>query len=208
MPMGPARLREHLHPEWGMIARVDGVAKRIEDGSDFSIDGRIVTPDIAKRQRDVFGESTGAVDSYTLCVGTKMTATREAVAAASTNHVTFSADDFAGVKIVHVRTDVYDFAAELVADRHGNRDGGARPFVPVVNVKVCTADTGIVHPDQDIVDANLRFGYLFEPQALLASTLHQSSHRFPSHGKVNAETHAETLFCCCGLDLGGGSPTT
>ena len=39
-----------------------------------------------------------------------------------------------------------------------------RPVVPFVDVQIGAADAGAVDADQDVVDADLRFGNVFEPQ--------------------------------------------
>ncbi len=68
---------QHVFAEHGERERgVDGVAERIEDGGDVEIDAFVVTPDVGHRQRDVFGESAGAVDADALGVRAEMAAAR------------------------------------------------------------------------------------------------------------------------------------
>ena len=55
---------QHIFAEHGKRERrVHGVAEGIEDGGDFLIDMRLVPPDVAHRQHDIFGEGAGAVDA-------------------------------------------------------------------------------------------------------------------------------------------------
>ena len=122
-------------------------------------------PDIGHRQRDVLGERSGTIHAHAPCVRAQVPPSREAVAAASAHHVPFAADDFARMKIVDVRSDRDNLADELVPDRHRNGNRVARPLVPFVNVHVGAANSGVGDSNQDVVDADRRFGYIFEPQS-------------------------------------------
>ena len=59
--------------------------------------------------------------------------------------------------------------------RHGDRL--LRPGVPVVDVHVGAADAGAQHPDQHVVDADLRLRHVLQPQPGLGPALHQRPHR-------------------------------
>ena len=69
-----------------------------------------------------------------------------------------------GWKSATLRTDRDDLAHKLVTHhhRHGNRLLG--PGVPVVDVHVGAADAGAADLDQHVVDADLRFGDVLQPQ--------------------------------------------
>jgi hypothetical protein len=43
-------------------------------------------------------------------------------------------------------------------------------------VDIGAADAGVAHADQNIVDAYLRLGYIFEPEAALGATFYQGLH--------------------------------
>ena len=103
------------------------------------------------------------------------------IAAAAADHVAFAADYFAGMKIIDVRANRHDLAHEFVPDRHGNRNGGARPIVPLINVKIGAADTGFQNPNQDVVDANGGLRYIGQPESGACIALNQRfQDSFPS----------------------------
>jgi hypothetical protein len=112
-------------------------------------------------------------------MSTEMTTPGQAVSATAANDVPFAADDLAGMEVVHVRPDRDDFAGELVSNGHGDRDSGACPLVPVVNVHVCAADSCVGDADQNIIDADGRFGYIFQPQSGCRLALDQGLQRLP-----------------------------
>src|SRR5581483_11519723 len=95
---------------------------------------------------------------------------------AAADHVSFAADDFAGVEIVDVRPDGDDFASELMTDGERDGNGGSGPIVPLINMQVGAADAGVADADQDIVDSDGRFGYIFEPQSGFTVALYQRFH--------------------------------
>ena len=126
-----------------------------------------------------------------------MTTAGKAVAAAPAGHVSFAADNVAGMEVVHVRADFDNLSNEFMPDHHRHRNRLLRPLVPVVDMDVGAADAGVAHADEHIVDAILRFGNILQPQAALAAALRQCLHRSPScHGAVS--TRAEPLSLTCG----------
>src|SRR5690242_11153709 len=159
--------------------RVDRIAEGIKDGGDLAVDAGVVTPDVGHRKRDVFGECSGTVDAHTFCMRTEMTPPSQTVPASATDHVPFSADDLAGMKINYVRADSDDFADKLVANCHRNRDRGARPIVPVVDVDIGAANSRVRDADQNVVDADSGFGDIFEPQSWRGLAFDQGLQRLP-----------------------------
>src|SRR5580698_5472111 len=105
-----------------------------------------------------------------------MPASRQTIAAAAAHHVPLAAHDVAGMKIVHIRPGLLDFADEFVADRHGDGYGALRPFIPVVNMQIGAADAGPADADQHVVDADGGFGNVFEPKSRLTLTFDQCFH--------------------------------
>jgi hypothetical protein len=69
------------------------------------------------------------------------------------------------MKINYIRPDLDNFSDKLVANGHRNRNGGARPIVPVVDVDIGAADSRVRDADQNVVDADRGFGDIFEPQS-------------------------------------------
>ncbi len=105
-----------------------------------------------------------------------MTPARQAIAAAATDDVPFAADDFARVKIIYVRSYFNNLADEFVANGHGHGDGGARPFVPFINVEIGATDAGVSDADEDIVDADGRLGDVEEGETGGTERLDESFH--------------------------------
>jgi hypothetical protein len=163
---------EHVEGEGG----VNGIAEWVEDGGDFTIDVRLVMPDIRHGDRDKFGECAGAIDADSPGVSAKMAASGETVAAASAHDVAFGTDDVAGVEVLHVRADLDDFTDELMADSHGDGNGLLRPGVPLVDVQVGAADAGLVDANEDVVDGDGRDGHVLQPQARFLLRLHECFH--------------------------------
>src|SRR5579884_3152606 len=123
------------------------ITERVEDGCDFPVDGRIMPPDVAHRQGDVLGECAWPVNAYALRVSAKMAPARQAIAAAAANDVTFTADNFAGMKIVDVRANFCNFADKLVADGHRHGDRVPRPLVPLIDMEISSTDSGVRYAD-------------------------------------------------------------
>ena len=111
----------------------------------------------------IFGKRAGTIHSHTLSVCAQVPAARQAVAAAPADHMTFAAHHFAGMKIAYVRSRGNNFAHELVPDRHGNRDGGTSPIVPLVDMQISPTNSCMRDSNQDVVDPDRRFGDVFKP---------------------------------------------
>src|SRR5438105_3236032 len=122
-------------------------------------------PDISHRDRNIFGESAGAVDADALRVLAEVPASGQAIAASAAHDVTLGADHFTREEILYIGADLSDLADKLVPDDHRRGDGALGPIVPFVNVQVGAANPGAVHMNEDVVDSGLRLGNLFEPEA-------------------------------------------
>ena len=155
---------------------VDGVAEGIEDRGDFEGDAGGVLPDIGHGQDDELGEGSVAIDSDTHGVGAEVAASGEAVAAASADDVTFAADDLADGEIFDVGAGGDDFADELVADGEALLDGGAGPGIPLVDVEVGATDAGVEDTDFYVVDADLWFRDVLQPEAAFCAGFYESLH--------------------------------
>src|SRR5437870_100380 len=144
---------------------MDRVSERIEDGLHVAPRGcpppasgegweGVVDPDIGHGQRQIFGESAGAIDADPLGVLAKMPATGKAIAAAAADHVPLTADDLAGVKVFDVRAGLHDLANEFMAhdERYGDRF--LSPGIPFIDMQVSAADASAQDLDEHIVDAD------------------------------------------------------
>ena len=124
-------------------------------------------PDIRHGHADVLGEGPGAVHPDADGVLAKMTAAREAVAAAPADNVTFRADDLSRVKIIHVRAGSHHFTDKFMPHNHRHRDRLLRPRIPFIDMQVRSADSCLVDFDENIIDANFRLRDILEPQSPL-----------------------------------------
>lgn len=143
---------------------MDRISEGIEDGGDFPIDAGTMPPDICHRQGDQFGKRSWPIHAHAKRVGAEMASSSQAIAAASADHVTLAADDVAAKEVADVRADFNDLADKLVADGHRYGYRLLCPLVPLVNVNVRAADTGVVHPNQHVVDADRWLGDTFKPK--------------------------------------------
>src|SRR5687767_10539579 len=107
-----------------------------------------------------------------------MAATGQTVAATSANDMPFRADDVTQMEIIHVRADLHDFADKFVTDHHRHWDRLLRPRVPFVNVQVGAADSGLVNPDEHIIDPTLRLGDILEPETGFRLRFDEGFHDF------------------------------
>lgn len=89
----------------------------------------------------------------------------QTIPASPADDVPFAANDLAGMKIIYVGADSDDFSDKLVSNRHRNRDSGARPIVPVIDMDVGAADSCVSDADQNVVDADYGLRNIFKPQS-------------------------------------------
>jgi hypothetical protein len=142
---------------------MNGITEGIEDCSHLLIDLRVVPPDIRHGQRDEFSEGARAVDANALRVGAEMPSSCEAVSATTAHDMAFPTHDIARMEVVYIGTDFHDLSDEFVTDGHRDRYGLSCPLVPLVNVDIRSAYTGIPNADQYVIDANGRLCNLFQP---------------------------------------------
>src|SRR5262245_48625567 len=128
------------------------VSEWIENCRRVAIDFRIVTPDVRHRERNQFGEAAGTIDTDSRRVRTEVTSSSHAVTATSTDHVAFSGDELAGMKVVDISSYGNDLADEFMPDHQRNRDCFLCPFVPVENMEVGAADSRTKDTDQNVID--------------------------------------------------------
>jgi hypothetical protein len=88
----------------------------------------------------------------TPCVCAQVAAAGEAVPTSSADNMPFSAHHLSRMEVVNIRADRDNFAHELVSDHHRHRDCSLGPFIPLINVEICAADTGVRDTDQDVID--------------------------------------------------------
>jgi hypothetical protein len=141
---------------------VDGVSKRVENGCHIAIDSVIVVPYVGHRQGDVLGKGAGAVNANALGILAQVTSSGPAVTATTAHDVAFSRDDIPGGEICDIRTDFDDGSDKFVPDDHRHRDRFLGPGVPVVDVQIGAANSGLFDFDLAIADSELRKGSVLE----------------------------------------------
>src|ERR1019366_4933909 len=126
--------------------------------------------------------------------------------------MTFTADDVARIKIIDIRTDVYNLAHELVANCHWNSNRLLCPIVPLVDMNIGAADARMVDANQHIIDTDGRFRNLFQPKSSFRFALDQRLHCLSSrHTRCTASCFADMRSCYlknwtnCKHPLRGGS---
>ena len=88
-----------------------------------------------------------------------------AVTAVAAGNMPFAGNAIANLKAAYFLADTHDFPHVLMPYYHRHRDSFLRPFIPVINVYVGTANGGLADFDQQIVMADFRFRYVGHPDA-------------------------------------------
>ena len=65
---------------------------------------------------------------------------------------------------------------KFMSNDHGHRNRGLGPRVPLIYMEIGAANSGEQHADFDVVDANFRLGYIFQPEATGAFCFNQCFH--------------------------------
>src|SRR5690606_1905425 len=75
-----------------------------------------------------------------------------------------------------IATDLFDRSHEFMS--HNQRDfyGRASPLIPFVDVQVCSADSGSIDPDQDVVDTYGGDRNFLQPEATPCFLLYKRFH--------------------------------
>ena len=151
-------------------------------------------PAVVLWDRYKFRPCAGAIHAHALCVGAKVTPSREAIATMSTRDVSLPYHEIALCESFHMIAYIVDNADELMADRHGNRDRFLRPRVPVVNVNISSADRGFQDSNKHVIATHFRDGHFLDPQPRLGFRLHDGLHRFLHDRRLGESGTHETKF--------------
>src|SRR5437588_3128168 len=142
-------------------------------------------PDVGHRQNQILGEGAGPVHADAFGVRAKVAPSCKAIAAAPADHVSLAADDLPRIKIRHIRAGFHDFAHKFESDYHWDRDGACRPIIPFINVEIGAANAGAMDSDEYVIDADTRFGNVFEPEARFGFGFDERFHGFELSVKSN-----------------------
>src|SRR5580658_9720630 len=133
-------------------------------------------PDIGHGQGNEFCKGSWSIHTHTQRTRAQVAPSRQAVAAAATDHVAFATDDVAWIEIVDVGAHLDDLADKFVPNGHRHRNRLLRPGVPLVDMNICATDAGISNANQDVVDSDGGLGNLFQPEASLRTAFYQGFH--------------------------------
>ncbi len=162
--------------------RMHGIAERIQDGAELVVDVVGQRHDVEARHLDVFGEGARNIDPDAAGLGIEMEAAATRGAALHADDVALARHALPDLETTHGGADLDDLARIFVPHHHGHRDGAAGPLVPAVDMDVGAADPGLVDPDQHVVGADHREGFVAEPQSGFGFRLDQGFHRGTSFG--------------------------
>jgi hypothetical protein len=80
-------------------------------------------------------------------------------------NVAFTGNAVADFKTFHFLADANHFANVLVPDHHRYRDRFLRPFIPVIDMHIGTANSGFANFNQQVVMADFRSRNIGHPDA-------------------------------------------
>jgi hypothetical protein len=129
-------------------------------------------------------------------MGAEVSPAGETVAAASADDVALTADELTDREIGDVGAELDDLTDELMADNEPRADGRAGPCVPVVDVEVGAADSGVEDADFYVVDTDPGFGNVFEPEAAFAAAFYKCLHEVSCLSWLRTSMDAKAADCC------------
>src|ERR1017187_10248688 len=106
-----------------------------------------------------------------------MTSAGQAIAAASAGDMPLTAHDVAGIEVVYVRSNLDNLADKFMPDGHRHGNCFLRPVVPLIDVNVGPADTGIADADQHVIDPHRGLCDTLQPTPMFRAPLHQTLHK-------------------------------
>ncbi len=143
--------------------RVKRVAHRIHDRSHGRRDA-VERQHVGRGHHDVVGEGAVPIDADDARVATDMAVAGAALQTVPAHDVPLGGHELTSLEFGHPVAQGDDLPSELVAHDDGRRDPALRPGVPVGDVQVRAADTGVAHRDQHFprTDGRLRYGDDFQ----------------------------------------------
>src|SRR5437867_3282648 len=140
------------------------------------------------RDRYELGPCAAAIHAHALSVWTKVTATRQTIAAMAARNVTLTDHEVAFGKTFDVVADAIDYTDKLVPDCHRHGDRFLGPGVPVIYMYVGAADGCLEDANEDVVTRNFGNRNLLEPQSRLRFRLYDGLHRFLHGVSLSADS--------------------
>src|SRR5262245_24098159 len=134
-------------------------------------------PDIGHWDGQELGERPLPIDADTFRIWTKMTPSRETVAAMPADNVPFAGNEVARRKTLNPFADALHDTNKFMPDDHWYRDRLLRPGIPVINVNVGPADRSFFNPNEYVIVAYRRHRDFFQPKTWLRFAFDQRLHR-------------------------------
>lgn len=100
----------------------------------------LVGHSIASWNNEVFCKTAVAVYANAFCVFTVFFVAFQTVTAFSAGDVAFAGNNVANFEALYARTNFYDFTNIFMTSGLTHSDGVLSPFIPLINIYVCTAD--------------------------------------------------------------------
>src|SRR5881275_1388808 len=162
--------------------RVERVAHRIHDGPDGGRDA-VEGQDVRGGHRDVFGERPVQVHADDARVAADVAVSGAALHAVPAHDVTLGGDELPALELGDAVAHRDDLARELVTDHQRRLKAALRPRIPIGDVQVSAAHTGVADRDEHFARSGGRLGDGRDFQTggalLLDDRLHVSSGRGP-----------------------------
>ena len=155
-----------------------GIAQRVKEGYHVLRDTIWYGHHIACRYAEVFRKRAVTVHAHTLCVAAILTVAGTAVAAVAAYNMAFAGYYLAYVVGRYAGAQLRYLAHVLVAYHHGGLYGLLRPLVPVVDVYVSAAYSGLVDLDKHFAHAGHRLWYLSQNKPFFRCRFYQCVHHF------------------------------
>ena len=152
------------------------ISKGVENRVHFFGDTGLAAAYVFLGDNEIFRKSAVAVNTNANGILAKMAAALKAVSAFSANNVSLTGNDISNLPVDNVFADLCNLSHVFVTDNHRSFNCFLRPLVPVVNVQISTADSGLMYFDFYFVRANLGLGHVHEPKTLFGQFFNKSFH--------------------------------
>src|SRR5690606_3899120 len=166
---------------------VHRVADRVHDRPDVGRDA-VELHHVGGRHRDVVGERAVAIDPDDLGADTEVRVAGSARDAVAADDVTLCGNHVTSCKnpvCLRLRSEVDDLPGELVTDNHGGSHSTRCPGIPLPDVQVGAAHSGVVNTDQQIARTHGGLRGLDQPESHVWRGFHDGAHIDSESGKCS-----------------------
>ena len=137
------------------------ISKWIKDCIHLFRDCRICRPYVSSRDDKVFCKCSIAVYADTFCIFTVLFVPFQTVTAFSAYNMSFSGYNISDVESFYARSHLYDLSNIFVSSCLSYGNGVLCPFIPLIDMYVCSTDCCLMDFDLHIVCTNFRNRYSF-----------------------------------------------